>query len=196
MLEIIEKGGPIMWPLLILSIISMAVIIDRIIFYIKFVIQSDNFQTSRFILQITENKTNEAFQIIQSTKDPVLRAAFESDINSKNSFQISFQHNAANLLASIRRGLGVLDTAITLAPLLGLLGTVIGLINAFSSLGINQISAPVAITGGISEALLATAYGLAIAIICLIPFNLISELENKIREKLEEVGTAIEKVLN
>jgi len=122
----------------------------------------------------------------------LLKTVFDSDISSKTSFQVSFQHEATSLLNSIKRGLGIIDTAITLAPLLGLLGTVIGLINAFSSIGADQITAPVAITGGISEALLATAYGLAIAIVCLIPFNMLVELESKTKEELEELGTAVE----
>lgn len=184
-----------MWPLITLSIISLAVIIDRIFFLIRFKLNSDTFQNARFIMHLSQNKLKEAFQIIQATKDPILRAAFESDTNNKNSFLISYQYNASKLLRSIRRGLGILDTAITLAPLLGLLGTVLGLVNAFSSLGVNQISAPIAITGGISEALLATGYGLATAIVCLIPFNILSDLEIKVRELLEEVGSAIEKTL-
>lgn len=192
MIDLLMKGGPIIWPLLILSILSLAITLERVVFLLKFKFQRDFFQTGRFLKLVYEGKMNDSLQMIQTSKDPLLKAVYDSDINSKNSFQASFQRGARDLLLQIRRGLPLLDTAITLAPLLGLLGTVIGLINAFSSIGADQITAPIAITGGISEALLATAYGLAIAIFCLIPFNIISELESKIREELEDLGTAIE----
>lgn len=192
MYELITKGGPIIWPLLALSIISLSVILERFFFYLKFKFQKNSFQHERFIKLISANQLKDAFQLIQSSKDPLLKSVFESDLTNKTSFQISFHHHATLLLNSIKRGQGIIDTAITLAPLLGLLGTVIGLINAFSSIGADQITAPIAITGGISEALLATAYGLAIAIVCLIPFNILVNLESRTKEELEELGTAIE----
>lgn len=192
MFELITKGGPIIWPLLALSVVSFSVILERIFFYLKFKIQRDSFQYDRFIKLTSNNQMKDAFQLIQSSKDPLLKSVFDSDHSNKTTFQISYHHHATSLLNRIKRGLSIIDTAITLAPLLGLLGTVIGLINAFSSIGADQITAPIAITGGISEALLATAYGLAIAIVCLVPFNIITELESKTKEELEELGTAIE----
>ena len=192
MLEFLTKGGPIMWPLLLISVISLSVAIERLIFAIRFKLQRDVFQEQRFLTLISTKKIQDAFQLIQSSQDPLLKAIFESDTSSKNSFQISFQREAKNLINYAKRGLPILDTAITLAPLLGLLGTVLGLINAFSSIGADQITAPIAITGGISEALLATAYGLGVAIVSLIPFNLISDIELKLTEQLEQLGSAIE----
>lgn len=192
MLDFILKGGPIMWPLIALSVISLSVILERLYFLLSFRSQRDPFQTSRFFKLVCDGKLKDAFQISQSSRDPLLKTLFESDPSSRTAFQISFQHQAMGLLSQIKRGIPVLDTAITLAPLLGLLGTVLGLINAFSSIGANEITAPIAITGGISEALLATAYGLGVAIVCLIPFNLLTELELKIKEQLEEIGTAVE----
>lgn len=193
--ELISKGGPIIWPLLAISVLSLTVSIERLIYLIKFKISRDQFQEDRFLKLISNSKVSEAMQIIQNSKDPLLKVIFESDLSSKTSFKNTFTKEAKNLINLTKRGLPVLDTAITLAPLLGLLGTVLGLINAFSSMGENQITAPIAITGGISEALLATAFGLAVAILCLIPFNYFSELEIKVKEDLEDLGSALEEVL-
>jgi biopolymer transport protein ExbB len=103
---------------------------------------------------------------------------------------------AANLeLKRWNRGLPALDTVITLAPLLGLLGTVTGMIGAFGLLGSQTLDAPAAITGGIAEALIATAFGLVIAIVALIPFNYLNAALEERRHELEDAATRIELLL-
>ena len=94
------------------------------------------------------------------------------------------------------RGLSILDTSITLAPLLGLLGTVTGMIHAFGLLGTQELNAPVAITGGIAEALIATAFGLGIAILSLIPFNFLNSQAEQARHEIEDAGTRLELLLH
>lgn len=102
---------------------------------------------------------------------------------------------AANLeLKRFNRGLAVLDTIITLAPLLGLLGTVTGMIHAFGLLG-GELDAPTAITGGIAEALIATAFGLGIAITALIPFNYLNARLEQARHEIEDAATHLELLL-
>lgn len=90
-----------------------------------------------------------------------------------------------------RRGLGVLDTAITIAPLLGLLGTVTGMMHSFSLIG-GDLSAPGAITGGIAEALIATAFGLCIAILCLVPYNFLNNRIEEVRREMEAASAQLE----
>ena len=94
-----------------------------------------------------------------------------------------------------RRGIAVLDTVITLAPLLGLLGTVTGMMASFGTIG-GELSSPGAITGGISEALIATAFGLCIAIVCLLPFNYLNNriegLENEMLGAGEQLKLLVE----
>ena len=103
---------------------------------------------------------------------------------------------AANLeMKRWNRGLPVLDTVITLAPLLGLLGTVTGMIGAFGLLGNQELDAPAAITGGIAEALIATAFGLMIAIVALVPFNYLNAKLEERRHELEDTASRLELLL-
>jgi biopolymer transport protein ExbB len=89
------------------------------------------------------------------------------------------------------RGLPVLDTCITVAPLLGLLGTVTGMMHSFSLIG-GDLGAPGAITGGIAEALIATAFGLVIAIVALVPFNYLNARLDEARHQIEGAATRME----
>jgi biopolymer transport protein ExbB len=98
-------------------------------------------------------------------------------------------------LKRFSRGLSVLDTAIILAPLLGLLGTVTGLIRSFRLLGTQELTSPTAITGGIAEALIATACGLSIAIMALIPFNYLNARLEEARHDIEDSTTQLELLL-
>ena len=94
-----------------------------------------------------------------------------------------------------RRGIPALDTIITLAPLLGLLGTVTGMMGSFSLIG-GELSTPGAITGGIAEALIATAFGLGIAITSLIPFNFLNTKMEAANTELESAATQMELLMN
>jgi biopolymer transport protein ExbB len=192
MIEIIERGGPIIWPLLLTSIITLATIIERIVFLLRFRFRMAPLKREHFSLLLSQEKVKDAISLAQVTNDPILQAIYHSYDEKKSSFLINYQKQAKDVLASIHRGIPTLDTAITIAPLLGLLGTVVGLIHSFYSLGESQITAPIAITGGISEALIATAFGLAIAIIALLPYNILNELEDTTRAELEVLGTAVE----
>ena len=93
------------------------------------------------------------------------------------------------------RGIPILDTAITISPLLGLLGTVTGMMASFSLIG-GELSAPAAITGGIAEALIATAFGLGIAIVALLPFNFLNSRVDEVRHSLEAASTQLELLMH
>jgi biopolymer transport protein ExbB len=99
-------------------------------------------------------------------------------------------------LSQARRYLPILDTVITLAPLLGLLGTITGMISAFGIVSEAGLGQPHAITGGIAEALIATGTGLLIAIITLIPYNYFQAKVEQLADTLEEQETRLELLLS
>ena len=96
---------------------------------------------------------------------------------------------------TLNRRLVVLDTVITLAPLLGLLGTVLGMISAFRIISVSGTSHPAGITGGVAEALIATASGLAIAIVCLIGYNWCRDKLRQVMEEIELRATQLENLV-
>lgn len=98
-------------------------------------------------------------------------------------------------MSQARRYLPILDTVITLAPLLGLLGTITGMISAFGIVSEAGLGQPHAITGGIAEALIATATGLLIAIMTLIPYNYFRSKVEQLTDVLEEQSTRLELLL-
>ncbi|MBP9855372.1 MAG: MotA/TolQ/ExbB proton channel family protein [Candidatus Omnitrophica bacterium] len=192
MWTIIQKGGPIMWPLLLTSLIALTVVIERCFFIIREKKRRSQ-QTVNNILDFAEKgELEKAVQAGKGSEDFVARTMVYGLTHREKSFSSALLQ-AANLeLKRFSQGLPTLDTIITLAPLLGLLGTVTGMIRAFGLLGQTELEAPTVITGGIAEALIATAFGLGIAIIALIPFNYLNARLEEARHEIEDASTHLE----
>jgi biopolymer transport protein ExbB len=192
MLELFLKGGPIMWPLLATSIVAVSVVIERILFVLIERGRRDSSAVDSILKAAEEGRVDEAGQIAATRGDFIARALAFALSHRSDSFAEAMLRAARLELRRFSRGLSALDTIVTLAPLLGLLGTVTGMIHAFGLLGTQTLDTPAAITGGIAQALIATAFGLGIAITALIPFNFLNtQLENA-REDLEDAATRLE----
>lgn len=194
MFHLFEKGGPIMWPLLIASLIGMTVVIERIIFAIRQKIKERPHLREKVLFCVEAGDFQQAKAISENCQDSVVKMLHHA-LERKVCLQTALVSAASDELKKYSRGISVLDTIITLAPLLGLLGTVTGMINAFGLLGASELDAPSAITGGIAEALIATAFGLGIAISCLIPFNWLNTYSENVRHDMEQAGSALETIL-
>ncbi len=184
LVHIFKKGGPIMWPLLCVAVLSLLTVLERVLFLLNERRKRDPRAMERFFAAIEKGDAAEAIRISQRSRFHVVRTLGYALGHKDKSLSNALVFAQEKELKRFRRGIPTLDTVITLAPLLGLLGTVTGMMGSFSLIG-GELSAPGAITGGIAEALIATAFGLGIAITSLIPFNYVNT-------KLEEARTEIE----
>src|SRR6266571_4891986 len=156
-----QKGGPIMWPILIVSIIGVAVVLERAFWWTGRWMRRDPKRIEKVFTAIETGDVTEASRLSRGSRDPVLRMMWNGLNHQHASLQGALQVAAGIEIKRAGRFLVVMDTLVTLAPLLGLLGTITGLIRSFSFLGNEELSVQ-AVTGGIAEALIATACGLGI----------------------------------
>jgi biopolymer transport protein ExbB len=195
MIQLFLKGGPVMWPLLLTSITAVAVVVERILFLIGESRQRDPKVLNTILTLVEAGKADEAATAGSSSQDPVVQVLVSGLQSRGESYTNAILRKANEILKSYNRGLSTLDTIITLAPLLGLLGTVTGMIRAFGLIGNQEIGMPATITGGIAEALIATAFGLGIAILALIPFNYLNARQEEVRHEIEDAASQLEILL-
>jgi len=191
LIHIFEKGGPIMWPLLVASILALGTVIERIVFLASVRRSRDPAALDRLFNAVQEGAIESAIDISRKSRDVVVRTLGYALEHRDRSLESALLHAQSKELKRFERGIPVLDTVITLAPLLGLLGTVTGMMGSFSLIG-GELSAPGAITGGIAEALIATAFGLGIAIISLLPFNFLNARTEDARHEIESASTQLQ----
>jgi biopolymer transport protein ExbB len=192
MIEIFHKGGPIMWPLLLVSVVALTVVIERLVFIALEKKNRKPALVGDILTKVENGHVDEAARLGEGSKDFVARALTYALTHREKSFSEAMLRSANWELKRFNRGLTLLDTAITLAPLLGLLGTVVGMIGSFNMLGGSELGAPAAITGGIAEALIATAFGLGIAITALLPFNYLNAREEEARLEIQDAASHVE----
>ncbi|MEH2280068.1 MAG: MotA/TolQ/ExbB proton channel family protein [Nostoc sp.] len=175
-LDLFYKGGPAMWPLLILSILALSVIFERLWFWLRILTQEK--QIVNRILDAAQDNWQVAADIARQASDqPVgrfLYAPLRFTKSDAETFRLALEATAEDELAGMRRGEKLLEAVIALAPLLGLLGTVLGLIKALRAIRIGDLGteSTAGVTTGIGESLIATATGLIVAIISLVFYRL------------------------
>jgi biopolymer transport protein ExbB len=164
MLEIFIKGGVVMYPLLLLSIIAIAVTIERLYFLSKVKTNTKEF-VKKVFLALSNNLINEAFQICETYSGAIarmLKAGLKKYQKGKEEVEKAISSSGSLEVAKMERGLSMLQSVATISPLIGFLGTVVGMIKSFESMGQTGNASQVAV--GISEALITTAAGLVVAI--------------------------------
>ncbi|WP_375341031.1 MotA/TolQ/ExbB proton channel family protein [Okeania sp. SIO2B3] len=169
-----------MWPLLVLSILSLSTIIDRLWFWTNLLIKEK--QTVSRVLEAARRDWSIATEMARRTlKQPIgrfLYAPLRLQNPEPEVFKLALEASADDELASMRKGDKLLEGVIALAPMLGLLGTVLGLIGSLSSIRLGDLgtSSTAGVTVGIGEALISTAAGLVVAIFSLVFYRLFQSL--------------------
>lgn len=194
--ELLHRGGWVMYPLLLLSTISVAVMLERALALREVAVDNDKLMDDLRVL-IMEEREAEALQRAESTPGPIA-AIIASGLRNRHldfpDIERAMEELALRETPLLHARLGVLDTVITLAPLLGLLGTITGMIQAFDVVSSASGSeAPAAITGGVAEALIATATGLSVAIMTLPFYNYFSE---RVKEMIANMEIRATQLLN
>ena len=192
MLNIFLSGGPVMYPLLACSIISLTVVIERLVFWIT-LNHRRNRKRLNEIMDLCESGDWEAVRReTAGSKDPIVKILISGILHRKYSMIKAMEASASDEIKRMRRFMNVLDTMITVAPLLGILGTVTGIIQSFNVLGTSGIEHPEIVTAGIAQALITTAAGLAIAILTVFPYNYFNSLAEDAAIQIEKYATSLE----
>ena len=194
MIDLFLKGGPVMWPLLALSLVALTVVFERLLFIVREWRRQDSAAVIDIFHAIKRGELDAAQATGSSSRDYLARILTYT-LRHRDSFSNALVQAANEELQRFNRGISLLDTIVTLAPLLGLFGTVTGMIHAFGLLGASEMGAPTAITGGIAEALIATAFGLLIAMTSLLPFNYLNTRMEEARQRIETAAARLEMIL-
>jgi biopolymer transport protein ExbB len=182
--ETFIKGGWVMWPILATFFLALCVILDRVIWWLRFRATLQSAKQDQARDAIGTGDFQAAWQLTRNTPDPFLQNLGEGMTHAHTSMLAAMQLHANHLIEKSEARMWVMSTLITLAPLLGLFGTVVGIMGSFSFVG-NEELGPAKVSGGIAEALIATACGIAIAILCLLPYNFFRKRVAVLRGSLE-----------
>ena len=195
-MELFVHGGWIMWPILLVSFVAVTAVVERATFLFSESRQREPAVVEQILEKVERGDSEAAIRLGQPSRDYVARVLVYALSHKDHSLSNAFTRAANQELNRFQRGIDFLDTCITISPLLGLLGTVLGMMNTFGALGDGDIAANAGkITGGVGEALIATAAGLLIAIIGLLPYNILNSRVEEARHNLTDAANALELTL-
>jgi len=186
-----QAGGPIMWPILGAFVLAATVVVHRSIWWWLLRRRTRGTQLDQVYDDIAAGRFGPAIESTADSDNPYLATIQSGLLHAHSSLLGAMQLRAGEEIDRAQRMQWILGTLITLSPLLGLLGTVTGIMRSFNVIGNNQL-APTAVSGGIAEALIATACGLGIAILSLIPYNFFNHQLSQFRSRLERTINHVE----
>ena len=198
MWHVLVRGGWMMLPLALCSVVAVTVIIDRFFFFRGLKPEG---RAEAVIELVREGSLDEARRIAgepgkkEGEHLPVMKV-LSAGIAHASDPTGAMETAATAEVSAMKRGLVALDTIITLSPLLGLLGTIIGMINAFNIMASAGLGQPHAVTGGVAEALICTAAGISVAVVSLVPYNyFLSRVEGE-TDIIESYATRLEMAMS
>jgi biopolymer transport protein ExbB len=192
-LEYVQHGGVMMYPLILCSVILIAIAIERAI-------------TLRRNITDPEELLDEIRELFQPGQDPakaievaeregsigrIFARGLRNYTRSADAIEMAMEQEAANETPTLEANLPIIRTIVNIAPLLGLLGTIAGMIASFRSASQSGLSNPTQILGGISEALISTATGISLAVVGFVLYNYFANLVRKVIEDIEFYGAEL-----
>ena len=193
MWEIVRAGGPLMWPLILCSIGAAAIILERLwTLQDKRVVPRDLTQKVRQLIEANQinDKVIAALQQ-NSALGQLLATALANRHRSREVIMERLEDSGRHIVHELERFLSTLGTIAGVSPLLGLLGTVTGIIKSFNAIQAGGMGDPRALSGGIAEALIATAAGLCVAIPALISYRFLRGRVERIVVEMEKDAVRI-----
>jgi biopolymer transport protein ExbB len=188
-LAFMHKGGFVLWPLLVLSVLSLGITAERILFWARMSGGAARARVNRLVEALRNGRRDDVMRMCDGNDQPEMMVALRMALDGAND-------GVAMAAAEIQRHRlerfsVVLSTIITASPMIGILGTVIGIIKSFNVLGAQtQLADPRGVSGGIGEALITTAMGLAVALVTLFPYMSFKGLADRAMGRMESVIAA------
>ena len=190
-IELLKHGGAIIYPLLVLAVVALMIMLDKTIVYrryarlpepLRLLVETYGFSWTELEARIAELGPRNYFgRFFRTIMDNRTKPAWWVESRAGD--------EAQQIEKSLSRGLWVLETVVTAAPLLGLLGTILGMMQSFKLIGPAGLVDPGGVTAGVAEALIATAVGLLIALVALFGFNYLTRLQSQTLDEMERLGT-------
>ena len=190
--EVFQSGGPVMWPLLACSVLALAVILERMLFWLSFIRHRNRSLAEEALDLVPRGEWETIRRQTLHSKDYIIRVMVSGTLHRDYDMGRAMEAEAESQVRRMQRFMSVLDTMITVSPLLGIFGTVLGIITSFKILGTAGIDDPRAVTGGIAQALITTAAGLGIAIISVFPHNYFNSRVDYAVHEMEKYATSLE----
>jgi|GEM_PF-2393131 len=184
-----QQGGVVMWLLLLASFLTSIVTLERIFIWAKYYLTREQPVLQNCFKALNQHKQSDALALCRTLDTPALNMlahGIDALPFPPNEIMESYAEKQISLMS---RGQSLLDTVITLAPMLGILGTVLGIIDSFNILSLQGVENPTAVVGGIAQALISTAMGLCVAMLALLPYNLFRAFIQKLTLHLEGSGS-------
>lgn len=199
MLDFIVKGGVVLWVIMALSVVGIAIIVERVLYFRSIRTDEDKlFQ--RVKASVEKGHFEEAMSICDNNESPLsalIKVGIEYRSYPESAQKEILKDAAAQEVPRLERNVSVLGTIAHIAPLLGLLGTVTGTMKAFGVLGrFGAVADPSILALGISEALITTVGGIIVAVPAVIFYNLLVTKVNLILLKMENQVTALIMMIN
>ncbi len=193
MFEIIRSGGPLMYPIGLCSVIAWAIFLERVISYFR--IRRNTQRLGQLVIELLEKgQVEQAGQLCSTTVSPlsrILQVVFRNRHRKRAEIKLLADEIGGREVIGLQRYLGLMGTIANVAPLLGLLGTVLGMIEAFRVIAAEGVGTPATLGGGISQALITTAAGLSVAVPIILVHRYLSARAERLTVELEEVTSHV-----